>query len=165
MKKILITLLVALSLTGLAQDKITTFILVRHAEKDMTQSTNDPDLSAAGKERATRLAEVLKKTDVTAIYSTPFKRTRQTVEPLASNKGLAVQSYTANTDKDIDAMLAQHAGGTLVIAGHSNTIPQFANYLLNEKKFSTFEDSDYGNLLVVTVLEKGKTVKVAWLSY
>lgn len=79
-------LLLLVACSSFAQQPVTTFILVRHAEKDMTQSTPDPDLSAEGHARARRLALLFEKTEIAAVYSTPFKRTRQTVEPLAAGK-------------------------------------------------------------------------------
>lgn len=165
MKRIVVAILfLCVSLFASAQEKITTFVLVRHAEKDLTQSTNDPDLSAEGKSRATRLAEVLKQTDITAIYSTPYKRTQQTVQPLSTAKSLEVKSYQPKPEA-IDAMLSQHAGGTLVVAGHSNTVPQFINYLLGEEKYKILDDGDYGNLIVVSVTTRGKDAKVTWLKF
>jgi broad specificity phosphatase PhoE len=165
MKKILFTaVFLCVTLLAFSQEKITTFILVRHAEKDLTQSTNDPDLSAEGKARAAKLAEVLKQTDVTAIYSTPYKRTQQTVALLATEKSLSVQGYKAKNE-DVDAMLTQHAGGTIVVAGHSNTVPQFVNYLLGEEKYKILDDGDYGNLIVVSVTTRGKDAKVTWLKF
>jgi 2,3-bisphosphoglycerate-dependent phosphoglycerate mutase len=154
-------LLVASQANG--QEIPTTFILLRHAEKDMKQSTNDPDLSEAGKKRAERLASMLDKTEVTAIYSSDYKRTRQTVQLLAQKKGQAVQTYVPNKEEDIDLMLAKNKGGTVVVVGHSNTIPQFANYLLGEPKYHTFEDGEYNNLLIVSVASKGVGVKVIWV--
>lgn len=165
MKNLLITVFVFANLSTLAQEKITTFILVRHAEKDLTQSTNDPDLSAEGKIRAGKLAVLLKETEVSAIYSTPYKRTRQTVEMLASAKGLAITEYSANKEEEIDAMITSHAGGTVVVSGHSNTIPWFANKLLGSEKYRPFEDGDYDNVLIVSVAGKGKMAKLVWLNY
>lgn len=166
MRKILIALLLLRSSAAFSQEElITTFILVRHAEKDLTQSTNDPDLSTEGKVRADRLVEMLKKTEVRAIYSTPFKRTQQTVAPLASSKSLQVVSYLGNNVEEVDNILKQHAGETIVMAGHSNTIPQVVNYLLGEEKYRVMEDGDYGNIIVVSVITKGKNAKVVWLKY
>lgn len=166
MKRLFILLFVALSIAGSAQEKvITTFILVRHAEKDLTQSTNDPDLSADGKSRAVRLNELFKKTDITAVYSTPYKRTQQTIEALATEKGLKVVSYQANKMEEIDAIIKQHAGGTVVVSGHSNTIPLVANYLIGEDKYKQFDDSDYGNIIIISVTERGKNAKVVWMRY
>lgn len=164
MKKILIFLFLLISSVAFSQETaVTTFILVRHAEKDLTQSTNDPDLSTEGKNRAVRLVDMLKKTDVHAIYSTPYKRTQQTVAPLAEAKSLSVQPYQANKTEAIDAMLKAHAGKTILVSGHSNTIPQILNYLLGEEKYKVMEDGDYSNIIMVSVA--GKSANVVWLKY
>ncbi len=62
-------------------------------------------------------------------------------------------------------MLQKFAGGTIVIAGHSNTVPGLANYLTGKNELQNFDDTDYDNLLIVTVIEKGKTAKLVWLTY
>lgn len=160
-----VLLLAGYSFTAGAQESITTFILIRHAEKDLTQSTNDPDLSAEGKSRSLRLAAMLYETTVSAIYSTPYKRTRQTVDPLAANKNLTISDYNASSEDDIDSMITKHKGGTIVVAGHSNTIPWFANKLLGVEKYRPLEDGDYDNVWVINVLEKGKSAKLVWLNY
>jgi 2,3-bisphosphoglycerate-dependent phosphoglycerate mutase len=165
MKLFLVLLLAHLNLSALAQEQVTTFILIRHAEKDLTQSTNDPDLSPEGKKRARKLAELLNETDVTAIYSTPYKRTRQTVEVLAAQKGLSILEYTANKEEEINVMLNAHAGGTIVVSGHSNTVPWFANKLLGVEKYRPWEDGDYDNVWVISVVEKGTSAKLLWLNY
>ncbi len=166
MKSAIIALLLLVTLTSAkAQEQVTTYVLIRHAEKDLTQSTNDPDLSPEGKKRAQRLAALFKEGEVTAIYSTPYKRTRQTVEVLAANKGLTITDYSANKEEEIDAMLKAHAGGTIVVVGHSNTTPWFANKLLGVEKYRPMEDGDYDNVWVVTVFEKGKSAKLVWMNY
>jgi 2,3-bisphosphoglycerate-dependent phosphoglycerate mutase len=167
MKKIFITaLLLIIYATGFCQNNlITTFILIRHAEKDLTQSTSDPDLSAEGKARATKLVTMLKQTPVDAIYSTEYKRTRNTVEPLAAARSLLVMSYSPMIKEDIDIMLTKHKGGTVVVCGHSNTVPQFINYLIGEEKYKPMGDGDYGDIIVVSVTERSKNAKVVWLKY
>jgi len=157
--------LVGCSFNLFAQESLTTFILIRHAEKDLTQSTNDPDLSAEGKSRSFRLVALLNETDVSAIYSTPYKRTRQTVDPLAARKNLTVNEYNASSEDDIDSMLTLHRGGTIVVSGHSNTIPWFANKLLGMEKYRPLEDGDYDNVWIINVSDKGKHAKLVWLSY
>src|SRR5690606_29961875 len=107
--KLLLPVLFLFSTELSAQEKLTTFILIRHAEKDMTQSTNDPDLSPEGKKRAERLAALLNEGEVNAIYSTPYKRTRQTVEVLAKAKGIQVEDYQVNKEEEIDRMISSHA--------------------------------------------------------
>jgi broad specificity phosphatase PhoE len=147
-----------------AQEQITTFILVRHAERS-DESGGDPDISEDGKARAKRLAEALSKTSIQAIYSTGYKRTKNTVTPLADAKGLKISIYEALKGEEIEKMLKDNMGGTIVVSGHSNTIPWTANYLIGKDEFKNFGDDDYGNFLVVSVLSKGKVTKVTWLTY
>jgi len=109
--------------------------------------------------------DVLKKTDIRAIYSTPFKRTQQTVESLATAKGLQVMPYQANKMDEIDNMIKRHAGGAVLLSGHSNTVPLILNYLIGEEKYRVLDDGDYGNIIIVSVTERGKNAKVVWLRY
>ena len=147
-----------------AQEQLTTFILVRHAERS-DEGGGDPDISETGKLRAMRLAEVLSKTSVQAIYSTGYKRTRNTVTPLADAKGLKISIYEALKGEEIEKMLKDHAGGTVVVSGHSNTIPWTVNYLIGRDELKNFADDDYKNFLVVTVLKKGAVTNITWLTY
>lgn len=146
------------------ENSITTFILVRHAEKG-NDGTDDPDLRPEGHERARKLAALLKNTAVSAVYSTRYKRTTNTVTPLAQQKGLEVQVYDAAKPEVIEAMISRHAGGIVVIGGHSNTIPQIANLLTGKDDYKTFPDTDYGNIIIIPVLERGKAARVTWLNY
>lgn len=159
-----IFLFLVLISAAIVQAQPTTFILIRHAEKG-NDGTKDPDLTEAGTRRAQLLATMLKKSQVDAIYATAYKRTRNTVSPLATAKGLRVSDYEAFKTDEIDQMLKKNAGGTVVISGHSNNIPWIANYLTGKETYQDFEDSDYENLLIVTVVEKGKNANVVWLSY
>jgi 2,3-bisphosphoglycerate-dependent phosphoglycerate mutase len=64
-----------------------TLLLVRHAEpvpaRDPRFEENDRPLSDEGRRQADRLAEQLAGRGVEAIYSSPYPRSIQTVEPLA----------------------------------------------------------------------------------
>lgn len=143
--------------------QITTFILVRHAEK-MADGSKDPELTAEGNARAMRLKELLDKTSVEAIYTTAYKRTRATVEPLAKTKNVAVAEYAPGKPGAVDEMLSRHAGKTIVVSGHSNTIPEIANWLTATSQFKDFDESDYGNILIVSLVSKGNA-QVTWLRY
>lgn len=166
MKKLalLCSILVLATTFTVAQKQITTFILVRHAEKG-DDGTNDPDLKPEGVERAARLTQMLAETFVEAIYSTAFKRTLSTVAPLAAAKNLEVKIYDAFKEAEIEKMIRKHSGGTVVVSGHSNNIPWIANLLIGKEQYQPFKDNEYGNLLVVSVAEKGKVAKVTWLTY
>ena len=58
-----------------AQNEVTTFILVRHAEKGK-DDPRDPNLNEEGIKRAQALNTLLAQADVAALYSSPYKRTK-----------------------------------------------------------------------------------------
>jgi broad specificity phosphatase PhoE len=152
-----------------AQQKLTTFILIRHAEKMQGSSMNDnsknPILSEAGRKRAESLVTIFKNTSLQAIYSTAFIRTRDTVNPLAKANGMSILNYEAFKPEAIDRIFGEFEGGTILMCGHANDIPWIANYLTGTEKFKTFDDADYNNILVVSVVERGKVASVTWLNY
>jgi broad specificity phosphatase PhoE len=135
--------------------KPTTLILIRHAERG-NDGSNDPPLAEEGTKRAVRLAETLKNTNITAIFSTNYKRTKSTIAPLAQAKGLEVKVYEPMKEEELKKIVNENKGGTVVICGHSNTTPWSANFLTGEK-LENFADTDYGNILIVTFWDFGKT--------
>lgn len=145
-------------------DGVTTFILVRHAEK--VDDSTDPELSAEGTERVQRLAEMLSYTKVDAVYSTSFIRTRETAAPLAEKNGIKVMEYDHRTPEEAAARWrGMHRGETVLISGHSNSTPVFANALLGREHFpDKFDESDYGNLLIITLPDSGEA-KLLHLRY
>jgi 2,3-bisphosphoglycerate-dependent phosphoglycerate mutase len=144
--------------------KITTFILVRHAEK-VADGSQDPDLSQAGIERSIKLAELLKNTKIDAVYSTNFKRTRNTVSAIAKEKSLEVKLYESSKPTEIDKMISENSGKTILVSGHSNTIPGIANQLIGKNEYQNFPDGEYGNIIIVSFVEKGKSANVIWMNY
>jgi 2,3-bisphosphoglycerate-dependent phosphoglycerate mutase len=152
-----------------AQQKLTTFILIRHAEKmidaTMSNGSKDPNLSDVGKKRAENLVSVFRNTAIRAIYSTAFIRTRDTVTPLAKAKSIAITEYDAFKPEVIDKILKDFNGETVLICGHSNNIPWIANYLTGAEKLKSYDEADYGNVLIVSVAEIGKATSVTWLYY
>ncbi|MEO9872647.1 phosphoglycerate mutase family protein [Ekhidna sp.] len=156
MKKVLsLTLLLSITQFCFSQDQ-TTFILVRHAEK-ANDGTRNPPLNEDGKTRSANLSEMLVNQDIDALYSTPFKRTQETLQPIAEMKNLEVQEYDPYAKGEWLATLAEkHTGGTVMISGHSNTIPALANALLGNDTFSQFDESDYSNLIIIVAAEVGK---------
>ncbi len=137
---------------------VTTFIVVRHAEK--VDSSTDPDLSKAGFERADRLAAVLQYMQIDGLHSTPFKRTRQTLGTLSEKHGLTVHEYDPrNPNSVLDALKANY-GKTYVIAGHSNTAPNIVNYLTGNNDYADLEDHVYDHLWIVHCFANGTTKSV-----
>ncbi len=139
------------------QDSITTVFLVRHAEKAGNVLT-DPPLTPAGAARAHELAYALKHVKLDAVYSTPFVRTKQTVLPTAKEKGLEIKLYKPNDKDFLKNVLQAFPGGTILIVGHSNTIPRLANELIGQSEFSDLDDLIYDNLFIAYVPAEGNAV-------
>lgn len=134
---------------------LTTFILVRHAEKAKDGSKN-PNLIEKGKQRADRLQKMLSSIEgIQAIYTTDYNRTRQTVAPLATVLNLEAQIYAPHDMAILDTIKGKHQGEVILMAGHSNTIPSIVNHLIGEEKYQDLDESDYENLFIVTLTLDG----------
>ncbi len=153
--KIIFSLLFSLLLIGV-KSQTTTYILIRHAEKDTTVKGSkimqaDPPLSKEGDARAKRLIKILKKYDIDSIYSTNFIRTKSTVAPIAAKYKLETKIYEPKLLKLFSEQLLTIQNKTILIVGHSNTTPTLANFLLKADKFKPWDDSVYNKLLIVTI--------------
>ena len=147
----LLIILCALSSLSLAQDK--TIVLVRHAEKDTAAAnmTGDDPLSEAGRERSARLLKIVKKYKPHEIFATAYKRTQQTVEPIAAYRKKKVQTYDPAKQPDLVAQIMASKTEHYLIAGHSNTIPALANLLAKKEIFKQVPDTEYGVIWVVKI--------------
>jgi len=132
----------------------TTFILVRHAEKN--KGDGNVKLSPAGIERAAELVRIFQDLPIDAVYSSNFNRTKMTAMPTATDHGLLVQQYD---HKDLagtaDLILEKHRGETVLVVGHSTTTPAFVNVLTDTKDLPKLSEAEYDHLFMVTVFEKG----------
>jgi broad specificity phosphatase PhoE len=154
-------LIIALATNASAQQ---TIFLVRHAERaDVSPSgtsmtTADPDLSDAGRARAQSLATILKDANITAIFTTEFKRTQQTASPLASSLG--IQTVTLNSKEPAKLLQAlKEISGNALIVGHSNTIPAIIKDL-GVTTTVTLGDTDYDNLFIVATGQPPRMVRL-----
>lgn len=136
------------------------FVVVRHAEK-AAAGGDDPPLVEAGRARADVLAARLADAPVVAVYSTGYARTRQTAAPMAVAHGLQVTPYDARESAAAFAtrLRAVHPAGTVVIVGHSNTVPAIAAALCG-CEVAPMEETEYDRLLVVTVSAGGDAALV-----
>jgi len=138
----------------------TTVVLVRHAEK-ATDDPRDPSLSPAGQERAQALLSVLRNAGVTAIYATQYRRPQQTAAPLAQQLGLSIverPATAANAStyaRDLaQEIISTHAGKTVLVAGHSNTVPEIVE-ALSGSSVQPISESEYDHLFLVVVPASG----------
>lgn len=159
--KLLLFSLIFFSIVEVQAQESTTFILVRHAEK-VDDGTRDPDLSKEGVDRAAKMAEVLQKVPITAVYSTDYKRTRNTVNGIAEQKGLEMDLYDPRDSEVLNKILAKEKGGTVLISGHSNTIPTMINQLA-KTNYPNFSEKEYDNLVFV-IIKPENTPTVIWLT-
>jgi broad specificity phosphatase PhoE len=129
-----------------------TLVLVRHAERE--DSSQDSPLSAAGHARAAALRDALEGTPVDLIVVSQYRRTAETAAPLAASRGMSPRVERLEGETPVAAArlaerLAREEGGrTVVIVGHSNTIPAMLQVLAG---WDLPELEGYGDLFVVTV--------------
>lgn len=157
---VILVLALCFIVPAIAQNK--TIILVRHAEK--VDASQDPELSAEGKQRAERLAKIIKKYKPGAVYSTDFKRTRDTVAPIAARRKLEIQKYDARKPAELIDAIMKSKTKRFLISGHSNTIPGLANLLGKKELFKNLDDAEYGAIWIVRIKD-GQVRKTEIIPY
>lgn len=141
--------------TSKTSEMITTYYFIRHAEKDLTDpDKKDPQLNEEGKVRTRKWAEVFREIPFDLIYSSDFKRTRQTAQPIADSKNLDVELYDAKKLYNEDFQ-QKTKGKTVLVVGHSNTNPDFVNRIIQEKKYTDVAEEESGSLFIVTGFPDG----------
>jgi broad specificity phosphatase PhoE len=140
---------------GFAAGKdFTTVILVRHAEK-VSETEKDPILSEAGRKRAAKLAGMLSNSGVGAVYSTPYIRTKDTAAPVAKYFGITTAIVDAkNSAELVKKIQSTDQGKTILVVGHSNTVPEII-HLLGGPKMEEIDERLYDDFFVVTFSEPG----------
>ncbi len=133
----------------------TTFVIVRHAEKSKTDA-RDPPLSETGNARAQALARLLTDAPLKATYATAFQRTQQTAHPAADAHGVTVTTYDAALPAMAFAsrLRANHDSGTILVVGHSNTVPEIAG-ALSGRPVEPMPDEEYSRIYRVTLFADG----------
>lgn len=154
----MLALLIALAgpVHAQATDTSTTIVLlVRHAEK-ASESEDDPPLSAAGRERAAALAGALADAGVSAVVVTQRRRTGDTAAPLTARSGVVPDTVpTGGTVARHAAAVAarireRHLGRTVLVVGHSNTIPAIMA-ALGARPMPDICDATYDQLFVLVL--------------
>ncbi|MDG1422313.1 MAG: phosphoglycerate mutase family protein [Flavobacteriaceae bacterium] len=151
MKKLILTFIfLSLSLISYAQE-ITTYYLIRHAEKLRIDKTDkNPNLNFNGYKRAEAWKDVFSDVPFDAIYSTDYNRTKLTAKPTATSKNLPILLYNPNTMYS-EAFQNNTKGKTVLVVGHSNTTNVFANKILGIEKYKEIKDNNNSNLYIVTI--------------
>ena len=122
--------------------------LVRHAEK-AEDGTDDPPLTLAGQIRVRVLRQLLNDAGLTHVYTTDWKRTRDTVRPFAEALGVEATLYDP---RQLEVLAASIRGtpGTHFVAGHSNTTPVLVA-ALGGNPFDPIDELEYDRLYIVVI--------------
>tara|TARA_Y100000816_G_C26076948_1_gene567027 strand:- start:526 stop:1011 length:486 start_codon:yes stop_codon:yes gene_type:complete len=156
--KIILTLF--LTLSYIPSEQCSTFYLIRHAEKVRTdKSDKDPKLNKYGMLRAIKWQEYFSDKNISKIYSTNYKRTLETVKPIQESSDIIPIIYSPS-DIDYKNFIMSNKIEVVLIVGHSNTIPDFVNGLINENVYSQIDDLNNSNLYVVNICESGISHKL-----
>jgi broad specificity phosphatase PhoE len=156
---LLLILGAALAVPAALPAQTTTVVVVRHAEKATAE--RDTELSEAGWARARALAAALEHAGVDAVIATERRRTQQTAQPLAERLGLTPEvvgfdgGAEASARSVADRIRAQHAGRTVLVVGHSNTVPLIVA-ALGGPALPELCESEYEQLFVLTVRDDGR---------
>jgi broad specificity phosphatase PhoE len=134
----------------------TTFIVVRHAEKG-TDDARDPSLSQAGQARAQRLVALLSDEPINAAYATAYRRTYQTAQPVAADHFLRITTYDAqmSAPQFAEQLRTLHKTGTVLVVGHSNTVPDIVG-ALSGRPVEAMGDDEFDRLYRIRIGADGK---------
>ena len=129
-------------------------VVVRHAEKDDDDKL-DPSLAGNGEVRAQALAATLAGAGLDRAIATQFRRTRDTAAPAAAAAGLEVEvreinggnaaTYAGDLAADLRTM---PAGSTVLVVGHSNTVPGIVEALSGQAP-EAMPETEYDRYTVV----------------
>ena len=123
--------------------------LIRHAEKDRSDPLNkNPHLNEKGIERSLLWNGYFENKELNSIYSTNYNRTIETVLPISIAKGIKPIIYSAS-NINYESFLKKEKGNTVIVVGHSNTIPGFVNKLIKDDYYKQINDTVNSNLYIV----------------
>lgn len=138
-----------------------TIYIVRHAEKlelgddASDEQRADPPLSPEGELRALGLAEDIPVKDIEAVYVTRTERSRATASAVLALTGLGAIYYPPKDYDGIVERLSKRHGQSLLLVGHSNTIPPLLK-AFGVKDEVEITDEQYGDLWIVTLHGSGE---------
>lgn len=130
--------------TRAADPPAPSWYVMRHLQKGEGQ---DPALSAEGARNAQALAARFEEDRPGAIYVSTTRRARETAAPLAARLGLGVKDYDPRDTAGLVARVRAEAG-TVLVVGHSNTVPEIVAQLGGARP-PDLAETDYGDIFRV----------------
>lgn len=134
---------------------VTQIYILRHAEKASVTEEN-PSLSEYGIKHANYWKKVLQYIKFDRVFTTEFIRNVKTAEILSSNLSITPETYYPMSF-DIVKFINEIQGQKILIIGHSNTIPDMINRIINETKYPPMSHKNYNLLYLITINENGDT--------
>ena len=109
-------------------------------------------------------AELYGDSGIAAIYATQYKRTQQTVKPLADKLKLPVTQIEAKKTADlVKEIRAHNAGQVVFIAGHNNSVPEIIA-AMGGPQLPIIPETEYDNLYILTLQADG-TARLLKMKY
>ncbi len=134
---------------------VTQIYIIRHTEKTDDTAEN-PDISTAGIERAKYWKKVLQHIEFDQVFTTEFKRNIQTANLIIDDRPIKPKIYYPMSF-DVLRFINLIKGQKVLIVGHSNTIPDMVNRLIDESKYPPMSHKNYNIMYVVNINKNGDT--------
>jgi phosphohistidine phosphatase SixA len=125
--------------------------VVRHAETGSTAT--DPPLDATGQARAQSLATLLAPANVTAAFTSQFRRTQETAMPTALAGGFditVVDVAGANYGTVLANAVRDSMATSVLIVGHSDTVPDTVKALSGED-VPPISETEFDRIYTITL--------------
>lgn len=138
--------------------------VVRHAEKQPVPEDapeaerKDPPLSHTGQLRAMGLVEDVPIREIKAVYVTNTKRSRDTASAVLALNGVKPIIYPPQDVEGLVARIKRRRGESVLVVGHSNTIPPLLEELGVERP--EISEDQYGDMWVVTLVDEQATLEL-----
>lgn len=125
-----------------------TVYLVRHAEKDNTDQTDNPPLVQEGHDRAQRLHELMEDVNLSKVLSTEYDRNVNTVKPIVDSRGVELEIYEwYEWQGPVQAI--KNREGSFLICGHGDNLLPMIEFLGGDKPMEELGEHEYDNLFKV----------------
>ena len=162
MRNFIISVFFLTSFYSYSQDG-SSFYLIRHAEKlRIDKSERNPKLNEKGILRAEKWKEVLKNIKLDKIYSTNYYRTIETANPTSKSQNIDITIYSPS-NIDYKNFKEINKGKKVLIVGHSNTIPNFVNGLIEKKFYDQIDDLNNSNLYLVNICDNNLSHQLLYI--
>ena len=148
------------SATNKKEDQTKYIYLVRHAEKDLTDSTDNPPLTPEGEARAQRLVEEFAAIELDQIFSTRYERNMNTVRPLAEKKNKSIETYLWKDYENLVMKIKSTASNSILICGHGDNLLPIIALFGGKSTLKQLGHNEYDKLFKITYHPKKTKVKM-----